>query len=48
VRAFYDIEKMWAGTTTGTKSQSTTSEIHKRDWGMLGIAPAPFPFRLGL
>ena len=32
---------------TSTKSQSTTREIHSRDWGMLGMTPAPFPFRLG-
>ena len=33
---------------TSTNSQSTTREIQRRDWGMLGMAPAPFPIRLGL
>jgi di/tricarboxylate transporter len=32
---------------TSTKSQSTTREIQRRDWGMLGMSPAPFPIRLG-
>ncbi len=30
---------------TSTNSQSTTSEIHSNDWGMLGMTACSFPLQ---